>query len=88
MMSISPSSGGTVRVGGKVTLCCTSVCTFHRLEVTWFRDDQLLSEPGPALHLGPLTAEDSGNYSCGLKNNKGKRSLPYMLHVNKSGNGG
>ncbi|XP_041798929.1 uncharacterized protein LOC121610742 [Chelmon rostratus] len=70
-----------VRAGENVTLYCTAPCTFHQLEVTWFKDDHALSEPGPALQLGPVTAEDSGNYTCGLRNNAGTRSLPYSLHV-------
>ncbi|XP_041798723.1 leucine-rich repeats and immunoglobulin-like domains protein 1 [Chelmon rostratus] len=81
MMVNSSSSGREVRAGENVTLYCTAPCTFHQLEVTWFKDDHALSEPGPALQLGPVTAEDSGNYTCGLRNNAGTRSLPYSLHV-------
>ncbi|GLD69002.1 sialic acid-binding Ig-like lectin 16 [Lates japonicus] len=45
------------------------------------RDDHALSESGPALQLSPLTAEDSGNYTCGLRTNSKTRSRPYELHV-------
>ncbi|XP_039974055.1 uncharacterized protein LOC120784364 isoform X2 [Xiphias gladius] len=75
------SDGGMMREGETVTLRCTSACTFHQLEVTWSRNDRDLQEFGSALQLGPLTAEDSGNYTCGLKKNPRTRSLPYMLHV-------
>uniref|UniRef100_A0A669CS51 Ig-like domain-containing protein n=1 Tax=Oreochromis niloticus TaxID=8128 RepID=A0A669CS51_ORENI len=67
--------------GETVTLLCASVCTFHQLEVTWFKDGHALSETGPSLHLCPLTAEDSGNYTCALKKNMETVSEPYSLQV-------
>ncbi|XP_067456414.1 B-cell receptor CD22-like isoform X2 [Thunnus thynnus] len=67
----SSSDAGELRQNQKVTLSCTtSFCTFHQLEVTWFKDGSALPQSGPALQLGPLTAEDSGNYTCGLKTKK------------------
>uniref|UniRef100_A0A3P9CN60 Ig-like domain-containing protein n=1 Tax=Maylandia zebra TaxID=106582 RepID=A0A3P9CN60_9CICH len=82
------SRGVTVRVVGKnmfrgetVTLLCASVCTFHQLEVTWFKDGHALSETGPSLELDFLTAEDSGNYTCALKANMETLSEPYSLQV-------
>ncbi|XP_070691729.1 uncharacterized protein [Pempheris klunzingeri] len=77
----SPSGDGQMRGGENVTLSCTSTCTFHQLEVIWLRDGHTLSESGPALWLGPLTAEDSGNYTCRLRTNSGSLSQPYSLHV-------
>ncbi|KAL3980124.1 solute carrier family 6 (neurotransmitter transporter, amino acid/orphan) member 15/16/17/18/20 [Sarotherodon galilaeus] len=73
--------------GETVTLLCASVCTFHQLEVTWFKDGHALSETGPSLHLSPLTAEDSGNYTCALKKNMKTLSEPYSLQV-EAGAGG
>ncbi|XP_019220463.1 uncharacterized protein LOC106098685 isoform X1 [Oreochromis niloticus] len=67
--------------GETVTLLCASVCTFHQLEVTWFKDGHALSETGPSLQLGHLTAEDSGNYTCALKINLTTLSEPYSLQV-------
>ncbi|XP_025767146.1 sialic acid-binding Ig-like lectin 10 [Oreochromis niloticus] len=67
--------------GETVTLLCASVCTFHQLEVTWFKDGHALSETGPSLRLSPLTAEDSGNYTCALKKNMRTLSEPYSLQV-------
>uniref|UniRef100_A0A8C9X994 Ig-like domain-containing protein n=1 Tax=Sander lucioperca TaxID=283035 RepID=A0A8C9X994_SANLU len=73
---------GEFKRGEAVTLNCSAViCTIHQLEVTWFRDGSALSESGPALHLGYLTAKDSGNYTCGLKRNNRTLSVPYSLHV-------
>lgn len=81
-MEISRSDNHTeVRGGGTVTLRCTSNCTTHQLKVTWFRDGHALSESGPALQLGPLSAEDSGNYTCELKARKNTKSQPYSLKV-------
>uniref|UniRef100_A0A8C9XG01 Ig-like domain-containing protein n=1 Tax=Sander lucioperca TaxID=283035 RepID=A0A8C9XG01_SANLU len=73
---------GEFKRGEAVTLSCfAAICTIHQLEVTWFRDGHALSETGPALHLSYLTAEDSGNYTCGLKKNIRTLSVPYSLHV-------
>ncbi|GAA6232415.1 uncharacterized protein LOC108889892 [Lates japonicus] len=81
MTIISSRNKSLIREGQTETLLCTSSCSFHQLEVTWFRDDHALSESGPALQLSPLTAEDSGNYTCGLRTNSKTRSRPYELHV-------
>uniref|UniRef100_A0A8D0CQF9 Ig-like domain-containing protein n=1 Tax=Sander lucioperca TaxID=283035 RepID=A0A8D0CQF9_SANLU len=78
-MKISSSrDDGEFIKGEAVTLnCSAAICTIHQLEVTWFRDGSTLSESGPALHLGYLTAKDSGNYTCGLKRNN--RTLSVCL---------
>uniref|UniRef100_UPI0037E97612 uncharacterized protein n=1 Tax=Semicossyphus pulcher TaxID=241346 RepID=UPI0037E97612 len=81
-MEIKSSSGDRQMTKGEtVTLHCTARCTFHRLKVTWFKDGHALLESSPALHLGPLTAEDSGNYTCALETKQGTESLPYGLDV-------
>ncbi|XP_063341025.1 B-cell receptor CD22-like [Pelmatolapia mariae] len=72
--------------GETVTLLCASVCTFHQLEVTWLKDGHALSENGSSLRLSPQTAEDSGNYTCALKNMK-TLSEPYSLQA-EAGAGG
>ncbi|XP_076594201.1 B-cell receptor CD22-like [Chaetodon auriga] len=70
-----------VRAGENVTLCCTALCTFHQMEVTWFKDSHALSGSGPTLQLGPLTAEDSGSYTCSLRADANTLSPPYRLQV-------
>lgn len=81
-MRINSFTGETeVREGQTVTLYCTSPCTFHQLEVSWFRDGHQLSESGPTLRLGPLTAKDFGNYTCASKTNINTHSQPYSLFV-------
>ncbi|XP_028435603.1 sialoadhesin [Perca flavescens] len=76
----SSRDDGEFKRGEEVTLNCTTICSIHQLEVSWFRDGSALSESGPTLHLSNLTAKDSGNYTCGLKNNHTLSEL-YSLHV-------
>uniref|UniRef100_A0A667ZQT3 Ig-like domain-containing protein n=1 Tax=Myripristis murdjan TaxID=586833 RepID=A0A667ZQT3_9TELE len=71
----------TVTGEGEVTFTCTALCSFHRLGIAWYRDEHRLLEEGPALRLSNLTAADSGNYSCALKDKASTRSEPYSLHV-------
>lgn len=82
----SSSDAGELRQNQTVTLSCTSTttCTVHQLEVTWFKDGSALPQSGPALQLGPLTAKDSGNYTCGLKINTKTISLPYAVRVKEA----
>uniref|UniRef100_A0A668VGB4 Ig-like domain-containing protein n=1 Tax=Oreochromis aureus TaxID=47969 RepID=A0A668VGB4_OREAU len=81
MRIISSSDDKKLSRGETITLLCASVCTFHQLEVTWFKDGHALSETGSSLHLSPLTAENSGNYTCALKKNMKTVSEPYSLQV-------
>ncbi|KAM3614752.1 uncharacterized protein V6R79_018796 [Siganus canaliculatus] len=67
--------------GQTLRLLCTASCTFHALKVTWLKDGHALPESGPALELGPLTGEDSGNYTCSLKTFSGSTSPPFRLQV-------
>ncbi|XP_042280010.1 B-cell receptor CD22-like [Thunnus maccoyii] len=81
----SCSDAGELRRNQNVTLSCTTTsCTFHQLEVTWFKDGSALPQSGPALQLGPLTAKDSGNYTCGLKTDTKTISPPYAVHVKEA----
>uniref|UniRef100_A0A1A7X4J3 Ig-like domain-containing protein n=2 Tax=Iconisemion striatum TaxID=60296 RepID=A0A1A7X4J3_9TELE len=87
-MSIkSSSSNNTFSSGQSVSLQCSSgFCTVHQLEITWIKDGRNLSETGPALLLGPLTQEDSGNYTCVLKTNSETRSETFRLQVEEDNN--
>ncbi|XP_053183696.1 uncharacterized protein LOC128366960 [Scomber japonicus] len=72
----------------QVTLTCsTSICNIHQLEVTWFKDGNALPKSGPALQLGPLTAKDSGNYTCALKTDQRSTSLPFTVRVEEEDEG-
>ncbi|XP_029929392.1 uncharacterized protein LOC115374547 [Myripristis murdjan] len=76
-----PSGERVVKSGDEVTFTCTAFCSFHRLGLAWYRDEHRLLEEGSALRLSALTAADSGNYSCALKDKASTRSEPYSLHV-------
>ncbi|XP_056448644.1 sialic acid-binding Ig-like lectin 10 [Gadus chalcogrammus] len=70
-----------VKEGGQVTLTCTSACSFHQLDVHWYRNGHNLSETGPALHLSGLTNDDTGNYTCSLDSSGQNTSGPWSLLV-------
>ncbi|CAL8235675.1 unnamed protein product [Arctogadus glacialis] len=70
-----------VKEGGQVTLTCTSACSFHQLDVHWYRNGHALSETGPALHLSSLTNDNTGNYTCSLDSSGQKTSAPWSLVV-------
>ncbi|XP_037308627.2 uncharacterized protein LOC119196929 isoform X2 [Pungitius pungitius] len=80
-MEVHSSTDGQFKRGEAVTLNCTTKCTFHQLEVTWLRDGHALKHTGPSLHLAALTAMDSGNYTCRLKNNVGSLSKAFSVLV-------
>ncbi|TDH11196.1 hypothetical protein EPR50_G00058310 [Perca flavescens] len=81
----SSRDDGEFKRGEEVTLNCTTNCSIHQLEVSWFRDGSALSESGPTIHLSYLTAKDSGKYTCGLKKNNLTLSELYSLHVEEGG---
>ncbi|CAL8349813.1 unnamed protein product [Boreogadus saida] len=70
-----------MKEGGQVTLTCTSACSFHQLDVHWYRNGHALSETGPALHLSCLTNDDAGDYTCSLDPSGQKTSAPWSLLV-------
>ncbi|XP_030214674.1 sialic acid-binding Ig-like lectin 12 [Gadus morhua] len=77
----SSVTDNVVKEGGQVTLTCTSACSFHQLDVHWYRNGHALSETGPALHLSHLTNGDTGNYTCSLDSSGQKTSSPWSLVV-------
>ncbi|CAL8299599.1 unnamed protein product [Gadus morhua 'NCC'] len=77
----SSVTDNVVKEGGQVTLTCTSACSFHQLDVHWYRNGHALSEKGPALHLSSLTNDDTGNYTCSLDSSRQKTSAPWSLIV-------
>ena len=77
----SSITDNVVKEGGQVTLTCTSACSFHQLDVHWYRNGHALSETGPALHLSGLTNDDTGNYTCSLDSSGQKTSAPWSLLV-------
>ncbi|CAL8299615.1 unnamed protein product [Gadus morhua 'NCC'] len=77
----SSVTDNVVKEGGQVTLTCTSACSFHQLDVHWYRNGHALSETGPALHLSNLTNNNTGNYTCSLDSSRQKTSAPWSLVV-------
>ncbi|CAL8354017.1 unnamed protein product [Arctogadus glacialis] len=77
----SSVTDNVVKEGGQVTLTCTSACSFHQLDVHWYRNGHALSEKGPALHLSSLTNYNTGNYTCSLDSSGQKTSAPWSLDV-------
>ncbi|CAL8354501.1 unnamed protein product [Arctogadus glacialis] len=92
LVMLEDEAGGVVKVrssvtdnvvkdGGQVTLTCTSACSFHQLDVHWYRNGHALSETGPALNLSNLTNNNTGNYTCSLDSSRQKTSAPWSLVV-------
>ncbi|CAL8239304.1 unnamed protein product [Gadus morhua 'NCC'] len=77
----SSVTDNVVKEGGQVTLTCTSACSFHQLDVHWYRNGHALPETGPALHLSNLTNDDAGNYTCSLDSSGQNTSAPWSLLV-------
>ncbi|CAL8299399.1 unnamed protein product [Gadus morhua 'NCC'] len=77
----SSVTDNVVKEGGQVTLTCTSACSFHELDVHWYRNGHALSETGPSLHLSHLTNDETGNYTCSLDSSGQKTSAPWSLVV-------
>ncbi|XP_008302867.1 B-cell receptor CD22-like [Stegastes partitus] len=88
VMEVNSSSDTKFERGETVTLHCTSRCSFHQLEVSWFKDGSILSGSGTALQIGPLTASDSGNYTCTLRANMNSLSAPFSLQLEGGESGG
>nr|XP_040022034.1 uncharacterized protein LOC120811023 isoform X1 [Gasterosteus aculeatus aculeatus] len=87
-MEVHSSTHRAFKRGEAITLNCTTKCTFHQLEVTWLRDGHALKHTGPSLHLAALTAGDSGNYTCRLKNDVSSFSKAFSVHVEAEEEGG
>uniref|UniRef100_A0A3Q1ED23 V-set and immunoglobulin domain-containing protein 2-like n=1 Tax=Acanthochromis polyacanthus TaxID=80966 RepID=A0A3Q1ED23_9TELE len=78
------SKRADTRGGETVTLRCTSECSFYPLAINWSKDGLILPESGPVLRIGPVTAKDSGNYTCALKNKPNTGCMPYSMQVKEA----
>ncbi|XP_030013717.1 uncharacterized protein LOC115435441 [Sphaeramia orbicularis] len=84
-MKLKVTHDGALSPGGSLSLFCSAQsqhCSFQNMEVTWMKDGHTLSEKGPALRINALTAGDSGNYTCALKNVKNTGSAAFSLIMN------
>ncbi|KAI4891928.1 hypothetical protein NFI96_021898 [Prochilodus magdalenae] len=75
------SGSGTLKEGDSVSLTCTVDCPLSSPQLVWFKDGDRLPESGSTLQLHALTVENSGNYSCALKNYEAFTSESVSLSV-------
>ncbi|XP_065095954.1 sialoadhesin-like [Paramisgurnus dabryanus] len=70
-----------ITVGDSLNLTCNVSCPGHVPELQWFKDHKTIPDTGPILTFTNVTPEDSGNYSCSLKNFKSSESEQIRLYV-------
>nr|XP_055067967.1 myelin-associated glycoprotein-like [Misgurnus anguillicaudatus] len=73
-----------ITVGDSLNLTCNVSCPGHLPELQWLKDHQTIPHTGPILTFRSVTPEDSGNYSCSLKNFKSSESEQIRLYVEGS----
>nr|XP_055066906.1 uncharacterized protein LOC129448500 isoform X2 [Misgurnus anguillicaudatus] len=73
-----------ITVGDSLNLTCTVSCPGHLPELQWLKDHKTIPHTGPILIFRSVTPEDSGNYSCSLKNFKSSESEQIGLYVKGS----
>ncbi len=79
-MSRSRENGSTI-VGDSLNLTCTLNCSGDLAEVQWFKNDDLIQQSDPVLTFSRITAKDSGNYSCSLRNFKTTVSEEFTIYI-------
>ncbi|XP_026083894.1 uncharacterized protein LOC113059551 isoform X2 [Carassius auratus] len=79
-MSRSRENGSTI-VGDSLNLTCTLSCSGNLADVQWFKNRDLIRHSEPVLTFTRVTAEDSGNYSCSLRNYKTTVSEEITIYI-------
>ncbi|XP_026083905.1 uncharacterized protein LOC113059556 isoform X2 [Carassius auratus] len=79
-MSRSRENGSTI-VGDSLNLTCTLSCSGNLADVQWFKNRDLIRHSEPVLTFSRITAEDSGNYSCSLRNFKTTVSEEITIYI-------
>ncbi|XP_052474080.1 uncharacterized protein LOC128030459 [Carassius gibelio] len=79
-MSRSRENGSTI-VGDSLNLTCTLSCSGNLADVQWFKNRDLIRHSEPVLTFSRVTAEDSGNYSCSLRNFKTTVSEEITIYI-------
>ncbi|XP_059364282.1 uncharacterized protein LOC132103303 isoform X2 [Carassius carassius] len=79
-MSRSRENGSTI-VGDSLNLTCTLSCSGNLADVQWFKNRDLIRHSEPVLTFSRVTAEDSGNYSCSLRNFKTTSSEEITIYI-------
>ncbi|KAF4102907.1 carcinoembryonic antigen-related cell adhesion molecule 6-like [Onychostoma macrolepis] len=78
-MSRSRENGSTI-VGDSLNLTCTLKCG-DLAEAQWFKNGDLIQQSDPVLTFSRVTAQDSGNYSCSLRNFKTTVSEEFTIYI-------
>ncbi|XP_073703857.1 uncharacterized protein [Garra rufa] len=79
-MSRSRANGSTI-VGDSLNLTCTLNCPGDLAEVQWFKNGDPIQQSEPVLTFSRVTAEDTGNYSCSLRNFKTTVSEEFTIYI-------
>ncbi|XP_026083907.1 cell adhesion molecule 2-like [Carassius auratus] len=79
-MNRSRENGSTI-VGDSLNLTCTLSCSGNLADVQWFKNRDLIRHSEPVLTFSRVTAEDSGSYSCSLRNFKTTLSEEITIHI-------
>ncbi|XP_016315584.1 uncharacterized protein LOC107668278 [Sinocyclocheilus anshuiensis] len=79
-MSRSRENGSTI-VGDSLNLTCTLSCSGNLADVQWFKNGDPIQHSEPVLTFSRVTAEDSGNYSCSLRNFKTTVSEEITIYI-------
>uniref|UniRef100_A0A8C1IBJ2 Uncharacterized LOC109104716 n=2 Tax=Cyprinus carpio TaxID=7962 RepID=A0A8C1IBJ2_CYPCA len=76
----SRENGSTIP-GDSLNLTCTLNCSGNLAEVQWFKNGDPIQQSEPVLTFSRITAKDSGNYSCSLKNFKTTLSEEFTIYI-------
>ncbi|XP_056114394.1 uncharacterized protein LOC130090812 [Rhinichthys klamathensis goyatoka] len=71
---------GSIIVGDSLSLTCTLDCS-NLDEVQWFKNEEPMTHSEPILTFSSVTTEDSGNYSCSLRNFKTTVSEEFRIYI-------
>ncbi|XP_052002488.1 B-cell receptor CD22-like [Xyrauchen texanus] len=80
----SSRENGTIKVGDSLNLTCRVNCPGKLTEVQWFKSGEPIHQSDAILTFSSVTSQDSGNYSCSLRNFKTTLSEEFRLYVEDS----
>ncbi|XP_059423170.1 uncharacterized protein LOC132157941 [Carassius carassius] len=72
---------GSTIPGDSLSLTCTLNCSGSLAEVQWFKNGDPIQQSDPVLTFSRITAKDSGNYSCSLRNFKTTVSEEFTIYI-------
>ncbi|XP_051575842.1 HEPACAM family member 2-like isoform X2 [Myxocyprinus asiaticus] len=80
----SSRENGTIKVGDSLNLTCRVNCSGKLTEVQWFKNGEPIHQSDPIITFSSVTSQDSGNYSCSMRNFKTTLSEEFRLYVEDS----